>query len=89
MGYAGVGGKNQGFGGYAAGVGFIWPQTDGSESACLWAPLGALEGAARARGPWGHPSHSSREPLLLTHIGAQEGHSQQGDPLRGLPRLHL
>lgn len=70
-------------------VGFIWPQRDGSESACLWAPLGALEGAARARGPWGHPSHSPGEPLLLTHTGAQEGHSQQGDPLWGLPRLHL
>lgn len=87
----GVGGKGLGvtLQGWASLWEFMGPQTDGSESACLWAPLGALEGAARVRGPWGHPSHSPGEPLLLAHTGAQKGHSQQGDPLWGLPRLHL
>lgn len=55
----------------------------------LWAPLGGLEGAARAGRPWGPPPCPPGESLLFAHAGAQEGHSEQGDPLGGLPRLHL
>lgn len=55
----------------------------------LWAPLGALEGAAIVGRPRGCPPRPPWESLLLPHSGAQEGHPQQGDPLRGLPRLHL
>lgn len=80
-------GTGYGFGGHVGGRGFTWPDMAGPESACLWALFGALEGAARVGRP--RPPCPPGESLLLAHAGAQEGHSQQGDPLGGLPRLHL